>query len=191
MFSQICNGLFKIRALITDWTMANKNPDNIIGEGNKREIAAHYYPDIHPYGSGDPALVDYQIQQMKYSGADGVMIDWPGTTQANDYPKNHQNCIAFVNKLEGSGLEFAVVYEDRNLVEVGDRLAQAQADMSWLRDNWMSKSNYIKINGAPLLTVFGPITLQTESEWAQVLSVFPMKPTFLTLWYERDDAGGQ
>lgn len=34
------------------WTMANKNPDNIIGEGNKREIAAHYYPEIQPYGSG-------------------------------------------------------------------------------------------------------------------------------------------
>jgi len=34
------------------WTMTNQNPDIIVGENDKRQIAAHYYPEIHPYGSG-------------------------------------------------------------------------------------------------------------------------------------------
>lgn len=171
------------------WTMATKNPDNIVGEDNKREIAAHYYPEIHPYGSGDGALIDYQIQMMKAAGADGVLIDWPGTLQANDYPKNHQNCINFVNRLASSGLEFAVVYEDRNLEFTGDKIGQAQADMNWLQSNWISQPNYIRVNGNPLVLVFGPIQLQSPNEWEQVFSVMNPKPTFLTLWYESQDAG--
>lgn len=54
--------------------MANQNPELIVGEGNKRQIASHYYPDIHPYPSGDGALIDYQIQMMRYAGIDGYII---------------------------------------------------------------------------------------------------------------------
>jgi hypothetical protein len=172
------------------WTMANKNPDNIIGPDDKREIAAHYYPDIHPYGSADPATIDYQIQMMQMAGADGVLIDWPGTIGVNDLGKNHENCMAFINRLESSGLRFAIVYEDRNLEHTGDKIGQARRDMEFARDNFFNRANYIKYNlNAPLLLTFGPIQLQTPSEWEQVFSVLPQKPTFLTLWYESQDAG--
>lgn len=171
------------------WTMANKNPDIIVGDNNKREIAAHYYPEIQPYASGDGALIDYQIQMMKAAGADGVLIDWPGTLQANDYPKNHQNCINFVDKLTNSGLEFAVVYEDRNLEFTGDKIGQARADMQWLQQNWISRPNYIRVNGNPLVMVFGPIQLQSPDQWSQVFDVMNPRPTFLTLWYESQEGG--
>jgi hypothetical protein len=128
---------------------------------------------------------------MKAAGADGVLIDWPGTLQANDYPKNHQNCIAFVDRLASSGLEFAVVYEDRNLEFTGDKIGQARADMEWLQSNWISQPNYIRVNGNPLVMVFGPIQLQSEGEWSQVFDVMSPRPTFLTLWYESQDAGSK
>ena len=51
------------------WTMATKNPDLIIDPATgRREIAAHYYPEIGPYASGDPDVIDYQLLLMKYSG---------------------------------------------------------------------------------------------------------------------------
>ncbi len=52
------------------WTMANQNPDIMDGTG-KRQIAAHYYPLIGPYASGDPDLVEYQLLLKKLAAADG------------------------------------------------------------------------------------------------------------------------
>ena len=104
------------------WTMANKNPDVVDGSG-RRQIAAYYYPLIGPYASGDPDLVEYQLLLMKLSGIDGVLIDWPGTTNAFDYARNRQNSEAVINKINQVGLQFAVVYEDHNLTlaNVGER----------------------------------------------------------------------
>lgn len=172
------------------WTMANKNPDSVDASG-RRQIAAHYYPLIGPYASGDPDLVEYQLLLMKLSGIDGVLIDWPGTTNAFDYVRNRQNSEAVINKINQVGLQFAVVYEDHNLTlaNVGDKLAQGRNDMAYLRDNYFNKSSHININGKPLLLTFGPQTFQNANDWTNVFSALPTKPYFLTLWYEHGEAG--
>jgi hypothetical protein len=179
------------------WRMKTMDPDKIIGKGNKREIASHYYPDIHPYSSGDPALIEYQILLMKYSGADGVFMDWPGTTVAWDYVKNSKNADNFINKLEGAGLDFAIVFEDHNLGLahdagfINDVLGQGRADMEFLKENYFNRDNYVKIDGNPLLLTFGPQTLNSPSDWENIFSVLPQKPTFLTLWNQMEQAGGR
>jgi len=176
------------------WTMANRNPDIVDGSG-KRQIAAHYYPEIGPYASGRDDVVDYQLLLMKYAGVDGVFIDWPGTLQHNDYPANHRNSEAIIRGTERVGLEFAVVYEDRNIGigwqdgVVSDRIAAAQNDMRYAGNNFFTKSNYVRVNGAPLLLVFGPITFENPNDWSQIFNVLNQRPTFLTLWYESQDAG--
>jgi len=177
------------------WTMARMDPD-IIEEGNRRQIASHYYPDIEPYGSGDPDLIDYQIQLMKYSGVDGVFMDWPGTTIAWDYPKNMQNAHNFISKLEEAGLDFAIVYEDHNLGMARDEgfitdiLAQGRQDMSWLQSNYFNKNNYVKINGTPVLMTFGPQSLWGD-DWADIFTPLNPKPTFLSLWNAMEQTNGK
>lgn len=172
------------------WTMANQNPDIVDGSG-RRQIASYYYPLIGPYASGDPDLVEYQLLLMKLAGVDGVLIDWPGTTNAYDYARNKQNSEAVIAMIDKVGLQFAIVYEDNNLglANVADKIGQAKNDMIYARDNYFSKSSYIKINNAPLLLDFGPQVLKGEAIWTSVFSVLPTKPTFLTLWYQHDDAG--
>jgi len=172
------------------WTMANKNPDVVDGSG-RRQIAAYYYPLIGPYASADPDVIEYQLLLMKLSGVDGVLIDWPGTTNAFDYVRNRQNSEAVINKIGQVGLQFGVVYEDHNLIlaNVSDKLGQGRADMSYLRDNYFNKSEYLKINNQPLLLDFGPQTFQNANDWTNVFSVLPTKPYFLTLWYEHGEAG--
>jgi len=179
------------------WTMANQNPDVIVGEDGKRQIASHYYPEFHPYASGEYSTVEYQLLLMKYSGIDGVLIDWPGTTQAWDYPKNKQNCEEIIRGCERIGLEFAIVYEDHNIGMaadagfISDRFGQAQNDMSYLRDNYFNKGNYVRVNGQPLLLDFGPQTFTSPNDWNTIFSPFGgNKPTFLTLWYQMQQAEG-
>lgn len=172
------------------WTMANRNPDSIDSAG-RRQIASYDYPLIGPYSSADPAVVEYQLLLMKLSGVDGVLIDWPGTTNAFDYVRNRQNAEAIIGQIAKVGLEFAVVYEDHNLTlaNLADQVGQAKSDMAYLRDNYFNKSEYLKLNNQPLLLDFGPQTLQNQNDWTSVFSVLPTKPYFMTLWYEHNEAG--
>lgn len=176
------------------WTMNNRDPEVIDGAG-RRQIASHYYPLTGPYSSSDPDVIEYQLLLMKYSGIDGVLVDWPGTIEHVDYPQNLAHSNALIERTMALGLEFAVVYEDQNVRIAGDagvvqdRRTAAKGDMTYARDNYFSEANYIRVNGAPLLLTFGPQTFESPEDWTDIFSVLPEKPLFLTLWYEAGDAG--
>ncbi|MFD1631208.1 glycoside hydrolase family 71/99-like protein [Pseudopedobacter beijingensis] len=176
------------------WTMANKNPDITDGNGI-RQIAAHYYPLTGPYASGDPDIIEYQLLLMKLSGIDGVVIDWPGITKLYDYPLLVRNTEKFIELIGKVGLNFAIVYEDQNIniafdnKVITNKIGAAQGDMTYMETKYFKNSNYIKIDGKPLLLVFGPQTFQSESEWTQVFAPLNTKPAFFTLWNESNEAG--
>lgn len=166
------------------WTMANKNPDNTDATG-KREIASHYYPLIGPYASGDENVIEYHLLLMKYSGVDGILIDWNGTRNLWDYPSIKNNTEAVVKVLDKVGLNFAIVYEDQSLRENlkdAEKITQAKADMKYLEENFFNKENYIKINNKPLLMTFGPQEIKKPADWSAIFSGLKTKPTFLALY---------
>lgn len=176
------------------WTMANQNPDIVDGNG-KRQIASHYYPLIGPYHSGDEAVIENHLLLMKYAGIDGILIDWYGTYDVNDFAMIKENTNQIIDLLDKVGLEYAIVYEDRFLEAIvnaglaATAVNAAKTDMNYLRQNYFSDPHYIHINDAPLLLNFGPITLTTPQDWTNVFSVLSASPTFLTLWYESAEAG--
>jgi hypothetical protein len=176
------------------WTMANQNPDIIKADGN-RQVASYYNPLTGPYASGDTSIIEYQLLLMKLSGIDGVFIDWPGTTNLYDYPKNLQNAEKVIAALGKTGLHYAIVYEDQNIniaFSKGvftDKVAAAQNDMRYLQQHYFTDSNYERLNQQPLLLVFGPQTFVTEKDWTAVLSVLDQKPSFFTLWSFSGKAG--
>lgn len=168
------------------WTMSTKNPDNIDLDG-KREIASNYYPLTGPYASSDPDIIEYQLLLMKYSGIDGILIDWYGSSDINDYGNNRRNTEAVIAALDEVGLKFAIVYEDQtipNVVEADnslDEISAAQADMTYIEQNYFSNPSYILVNNKPLLLVFGPQTFKTSDQWGEIFSVLSTEPCFLTL----------
>lgn len=176
------------------WTMANQNPD-VTDANGRRQIASFYYPLTGPYASSDTTIIEYQLLLMKYSGIDGVFIDWPGTIQINDYPKNVQNSEKIISMLAKVGLKFAIVYEDQNVNiaynsgAITNKIKAAQNDMQYLETNYFSLSSYEKINNAPLLLVFGPQTFMQQADWQQIFSVLHTAPSFYTLWGVSGDAG--
>ncbi|ODM94040.1 hypothetical protein Ocin01_12638 [Orchesella cincta] len=178
------------------WTMASKNPDNFVDGTGRRDIAAHYYPADDVYGSGDPAVIERQLNQMKYAGIDGILLDWPGTVPAWDYPKNLRNSEAIIAQLERMGLEFAIVYEDHNIGMaadagfISDKIGAARNDMTYMQNNYFNRPNYIKMDGRPLLLDFGPQTFKSPGEWDQIFSVLNPRPEFYTLWYQMNEAAG-
>lgn len=176
------------------WKMGNRNPDNIDGNG-RRDIASHYYPLLGPYHSGDKEVIENHLLLMKYAGVDGVLIDWYGTFNLNDYRINKENSEQLIDMLDEVGLEYAIVYEDRFLPAIVNAglaptvTGAAKTDMNYMQSNYFGDANYIKINGKPLLLNFGPITLNTPDQWRSAFTNLNPKPTFLTLWNESAEAG--
>lgn len=160
------------------WKMNTRNPD-IITNG-KRQIAAHYYPQTGPYASADPDIIEYQLLLMKYSGVDGVMIDWPGTRVRYDYPDNLSNSNALIAKLNAVGLQFAIVHEDRNW-DPG-QTSGANGDFVYMQNNYFNQGNYLKVNNVPLVLNFGPITFHQPSEWNQILNGINPRPKVIPLF---------
>lgn len=163
------------------WTMNTCNPDRQDGNG-RREIASHYYPQTGPYASNDATVLNYQMLLMKYAGIDGILIDWYGVQDKNDYPAIRRNTEAVVKAVERAGLEFAIVYEDATLEHAADKVSQAQTDMAYLQSNFFNQKNYIKVDGKPLLLVFGPQQLKSSAEWNSAFSGLTARPALLTLY---------
>lgn len=176
------------------WTMSNQNPE-IIDATGKRQIAAHYYPLIGPYASSDPDLVEYHLLLMKLSGIDGVLIDWYGTYPVNDYAANLVNSNVLINKTKQAGIGFGIMYEDmttEKVVQAGQAstaVDAASTDFNYMKNNYFSRSNYIKINNQNLLLTFSPRHIETGNEWQQILQNSNTNPLFLALWGQSGDLG--
>jgi glycosyl hydrolase family 99/dockerin type I repeat protein len=169
------------------WKMNTQNP-NIVDATGKRQIASHYYPKIGPYDSTDPNVLEYHMLLMKYSGVDGLAIDWYGQAGTNgDVGSLLTASNAIVNKTANYGLQFSVVLEDRFASGVND----VKTNMNYLKNNYFNKSNYTKAgtNNDPLMMIFGPINIQTQAQWTDIFSSTGTNPEFITLPYQSGDAG--
>ena len=167
------------------WKMNNKNPDVV--ENGKHQIASHYYPLIGPYDSKDPDVVEYHLLLMKYAGIDGLLIDWYGSHNVNDYRGNLTGTNAVIDKVDDVGLDFGIVYEDYTAEVVQGKTSKtamqaAQEDMEYLQTNYFSNKKYLRVNDGPLLMTFGPRYFKQPTQWDEIFSKLSEKPKFLPLW---------
>lgn len=178
------------------WTMKRFDPDRSDASG-RREIASHYYPQIGPYDSADPDVLEYHALLMKLAGVDGVIADWYGSEEFNDYAIIHRRTAALFETLARRGLKFAVCYEDRVIKAMAERekLTPAQAvehartHLRFCDEKWFGAPAYLRLDGKPLLLVFGPDYLKAE-QWESALSGLRHPPAFFTLHERRAPAVG-
>lgn len=158
------------------WTMSA----NAVGSSN---YASWYHPLTDCYASDDSNILDYQCLLMKYSGIDGVMVDWYGTQQKNDYPQNERHTSALLKAVEKAGMKLAIVYEDATLdgLDDGGKQTQARSDMQYLNTNYFKSESYVKTGDRPLLLCFGPQQLTTPQGWNFAFATLAVKPQFIVL----------
>ena len=132
---------------------------------------------------------------MKFAGIDGAIIDWYGTEQFADYATLHRNTQHFVKHLKRAGLQFAICYEDRtvkHMVETEylskqEDVAHGQKVMKWLADNWFGDEAYVKLNGRPVLFIFGPLYF-TKNQLIKIMAGLSPSPMFYGLPHLSDEA---
>lgn len=177
------------------WTMNHFNPDKVDLNG-QREVASHDYPLIGLYDSNDPDVLECQVLLMKLAGIDGVIIDWYGIQKFRDYAEIHRNSEHLVKYLKKAKLQFAVCYEDQSVKHmIAENVLPKQADvmhgqliLKWLAENWFDDDAYVKINGRPVLLVFGPQYF-TKDQWGQILSGVPRRPLLYSLPHLTEKSG--
>ena len=169
----------KIYVHIMPWFQVGQSHWSMNSRNGATGVASWFAPMIGEYSSNDGNVIEYQLLTMKYAGIDGVLVDWPGLNGAYDRPQNKINSDAIINRTAAFGLEFGVCYED----QYADSLDAAKNDMAYVRDNFFSKPNHIKVGGVPALLVFGPKKFTNSGDWDSIFSVFPTKPMFFPIWY--------
>ncbi|MFO1000814.1 MAG: glycoside hydrolase family 71/99-like protein [Planctomycetaceae bacterium] len=177
------------------WTMNAFNPEKIVDE--KPEIAAHLHPLIGPYDSADPHVLEYQLLTMRLAGISGVIVDWYGLKDHNDYAMLHKNTLKLVDQIERLGMKFAICYEDQTipvLVKAGrileeERVNHAAKEIQWMTENWFELASYVKLDQKPLLLSFGQTGL-TDPEWTRCLAEFKTPVCYLSLHHRRPSAVG-
>ncbi len=178
------------------WTMGRLDPERADASG-RRAVAAHDYPEIGPYDSSDPAVLEYHALLMKVAGVDGAIADWYGDEDFNDYAAIHRNTAALFDALDKHGLKFAVCYEDRAIKAMAEKrpMMPAQAvehgrtHLRFCETNWFGRPGYAKWEGKPLLLVFGPDYL-APAQWQEVFAGFKSPPAFFTLHERKPPAIG-
>ena len=175
------------------WTMKNRDP-TFIDAQNKREIASHYYPLIGPYSTRDKDLQQYHLLLMKLSGVDGVIFDWYGQRDVLDFENIKLGMESFIEELDKTDLEFAVMYEDRVIKEqrtslTAIQISQAVGDLQYVEEKYFSKENYINIKENPLFMVFGPNYIDAPEDWHEILSLLKREISLLTLWGSQSKVG--
>lgn len=157
----------------------------------RRELASWYYPEIGPYDSMDPLVMEYQVLLMKLAGIDGVIVDWYGVDDFVDYPGIEERTRAMLGWVERAGLTFCLCYEDRTIaaeiefghISAAEGILHAQMAMSHAEEVYFSSPSYQRLDGKPVLLNFGPVYFLSSRDWNQILSVLSTtnQPAFFTL----------
>lgn len=178
------------------WTMNKFDPEKRLPDG-RREAASHDYPLIGLYDSGDPHALECQVQLMKLAGIDGVIVDWYGIKRHNDYAAVHANTLKLVSTIKRAGLKFALCYEDQSIKHMvaGGKLKQEEAlshgreVMRWLDAHWFADPAYLKLDGDPLLLVFGPQYFEKPADWRGLFEGLSRQPRLHVLPHLTAKAG--
>ena len=177
------------------WTMNHFNPDRVGWTGN-REAATHDAPLIGLYDSGDAHALECQVLLMKLAGIDGVIIDWYGTKDFNDYATNHRNTEKLVPWIKKAGLRFAICYEDQAIGQMiqgkgltaEEGVKQGSLDLQWAEQHWFTDEAYVKQDGRPVMLVFGPQYFKRE-QWDTLRAALASKPLLFALPHLAKDHG--
>jgi len=167
------------------WTMNHYNPDHIVN--GRREAPSHYYPLIGLYDSNDPDALQCQAMLMKLSGIDGVIFDWYGNDETQDYGINNRNTERMIPILRQAGLRYAICYETQTVpselksgfIPAGDAVEHGQRLLGWMQQHFFSSPDYVTLDNRPVLLSFGD-TYYDDAQWNQIFAGMQPRPLYFT-----------
>ena len=166
----------------THWTMQRYERDGLYLWDRYYQdgrVAAHRTPLIGPYDSADEEVADLHMRLIKQTGAHGVILNWYGITNNNDYAKLKRAADVIIPAAVRADLTWSLCYEDRTFegVPTSQWPEQLRADMEYVRDAYIGAHGGVlrdPASGRPIFIVFGPMQITTPATWAAAFeAAFP------------------
>ncbi len=112
----------------------------------------HYHPTAGFYNSDTTAVITRHIQEMTYAGLDAGIASWWGQGQHSESTRIPALLNNAANTSNGKSLKWAPYYEKES---TGDpTVAQISSDLSYIKTNYASNPNYLKVSGKPVIFVY-------------------------------------
>ncbi len=153
---------------------------SLLYSGANTKIYAHYMPwfgtSSHMnvgYNTADANQSARTIDDMISRGIQGVIIDWYG----RNFTHEDQSAQSMFNESQKHpGFQFAIM-EDAGALQSGDPTTNVIADLQYAAQKYEQASNYMRINGRPVVFFFGVDSLPVN--WTAVRSQVPGNPIFI------------
>ena len=143
-------------------------------------VASHFTPLIGPYESNDPDTIALQMDLLRQTGVDGIIVDWYGVSGRNDYTPLLASSDLIISAAVATGLLWSICYEDRTVEGLDSSLWQdhLNTDLKYIADTYPASSMLHDgadgRSGTPVLLSFGPMQIKNISVWAAALNhAFP------------------
>jgi len=108
---------------------------------------SNYTPSLGYYSSDDENVIRQQIGAMQYANLDAGIISWWGQGSQADNVVPEDLAAA-----DGTGFKWSLYYEPEGYSD--PTVSQIQSDLSYIKAKYTGNSNYLRINGEPVLFVY-------------------------------------
>lgn len=112
-----------------------------------------YTPSLGLYDSGDSAVIKQHIKSMQYAGVQAGIYSWWGRDNTGN--NSTQRFPLVLDAAGGTGFKWAVYYEDEGYENPIP--ATIEADLAYIRDNYASSKNYLRVQGRPVVFVYSGV----------------------------------
>lgn len=155
----------------------------------EHEIAnSTHYPAKGAYDSQDPEIIDYHLELAQEHGVDGFICTWWGRGTFDDQAfkkvleraeKRGFACTLYWETVPGSGRE---------------KIDRAVNDLVYVLEKYGSHPSFLKVEGKPVLFVYGRVMLQISlSEWQEIIARTEsrLKKDFLLIAHSLSEASAR
>ncbi|HWR16666.1 MAG TPA: endo-1,3-alpha-glucanase family glycosylhydrolase [Terriglobales bacterium] len=147
--------------------------------GSTTAIYAHFMPwfgkanhaDVG-YSTANPNQAAKTVDDMMSRGIQGVIVDWYGRNRTHE----DQSTIAIFQEAQKRGFKFAIM-EDAGALKADNKTGELIADLIYANQKFQQSSNYMRINGRPVVFFFGVEALPID--WDAVRNQVPGNPLFV------------
>lgn len=145
------------------WDEAGHDPDRILPSGVP-DSATTDHP-LKLYDSNDPAVIKEHLSLARWAGIDALICSWWGRGDFSD--KAFKKMLEVARK-EKSPVQLTVYYETIPQGEE-DRVKATVEDLLYILDNYGKHPSFFKVNGKPVIFVYGRAMGQLGDRWREVV----------------------
>ncbi len=116
-----------------------------VDEINKHIGSSTHYPQLGPYDSHDPKVVEQHCRWTKEAGIDGLVVSW---WQPNDF--HDQGLPLLLDTAQKFGLQVTVYFE----TIPSNQREKALGDVLYVLDRYGKHPAWLKLDGKPVLFVY-------------------------------------